>query len=32
MTKRIWCLGDAVVDLLPHNGNQFLQCPGGVDW
>lgn len=30
MTNRIWCLGDAVVDLLPGNEQQLLQCPGGA--
>lgn len=30
MSKKIWFLGDAVVDLLPSNDNQYLCCPGGA--
>jgi len=30
MTKRVWCLGDAVVDLLPECDNRLIQCPGGA--
>ncbi len=30
MMKRIWCLGDAVVDLLPDGAGRLLQCPGGA--
>ncbi|NIE51673.1 aminoimidazole riboside kinase (plasmid) [Pantoea dispersa] len=30
MMKRIWCLGDAVVDLLPDDAGRLLQCPGGA--
>ncbi|MGL5291554.1 MAG: aminoimidazole riboside kinase [Vibrionaceae bacterium] len=28
--KKIWVLGDAVVDLLPEDGGRLLQCPGGA--
>ncbi len=28
--NRIWCLGDAVVDLLPEEDGRLLQCPGGA--
>ncbi|WP_036646167.1 aminoimidazole riboside kinase [Pantoea sp. A4] len=28
--KRVWCLGDAVVDLLPDTEGRLLQCPGGA--
>jgi fructokinase len=27
---RVWCLGDAVVDLLPDTDGRLLQCPGGA--
>ncbi|WP_168386304.1 aminoimidazole riboside kinase [Erwinia amylovora] len=30
MKKRIWVLGDAVVDLLPGQDNLLLKCPGGA--
>lgn len=30
MTKKIWVLGDAVIDLLPEEHNRLLQCPGGA--
>ncbi|WP_414692266.1 PfkB family carbohydrate kinase, partial [Pantoea septica] len=30
MMNRIWCLGDAVVDLLPEEDGRLLQCPGGA--
>lgn len=30
MMRRIWCLGDAVVDLLPDDAGRLLQCPGGA--
>lgn len=30
MTNRVWCLGDAVVDLLPDEAGRLLQCPGGA--
>ena len=30
MSNRIWCLGDAVVDLLPDEKGRLLQCPGGA--
>jgi fructokinase len=28
--KKIWVLGDAVVDLLPEGEGRLLQCPGGA--
>ncbi len=28
--SRIWCLGDAVVDLLPQAPGSLMQCPGGA--
>lgn len=28
--KKIWVLGDAVVDLLPDEEGRLLQCPGGA--
>lgn len=28
--KKIWVLGDAVVDLLPDGESRLLQCPGGA--
>ncbi|XUM28400.1 aminoimidazole riboside kinase [Enterobacter asburiae] len=28
--KKIWVLGDAVVDLLPDGEGRLLQCPGGA--
>lgn len=30
MPARVWCLGDAVVDLLPDTDGKLLQCPGGA--
>lgn len=30
MSARVWCLGDAVVDLLPDAEGKLLQCPGGA--
>lgn len=30
MTKRIWVLGDAVIDLLPDQDDRLLKCPGGA--
>ncbi|SCC12553.1 aminoimidazole riboside kinase [Kosakonia oryziphila] len=30
MSARVWCLGDAVVDLLPEGAGRLLQCPGGA--
>ncbi|ARD59459.1 aminoimidazole riboside kinase [Kosakonia radicincitans DSM 16656] len=30
MSARVWCLGDAVVDLLPEGAGCLLQCPGGA--
>lgn len=30
MTKRVWVLGDAVIDLLPEDNLRLLQCPGGA--
>ena len=30
MSAKIWCLGDAVVDLLPEEGHRLIQCPGGA--
>lgn len=30
MSARVWCLGDAVVDLLPDGDGKLLQCPGGA--
>lgn len=30
MTKRIWVLGDAVVDLLPEGEQHLMVCPGGA--
>jgi len=30
MSARVWCLGDAVVDLLPDTDGKLLQCPGGA--
>lgn len=30
MSARVWCLGDAVVDLLPDADGKLLQCPGGA--
>lgn len=30
MSTRVWCLGDAVVDLLPEEPGRLMQCPGGA--
>ena len=30
MSVRVWCLGDAVVDLLPEMPGCLMQCPGGA--
>lgn len=30
MSARVWCLGDAVVDLLPEADGRLMQCPGGA--
>lgn len=30
MSVRVWCLGDAVVDLLPEEPGRLMQCPGGA--
>lgn len=30
MSARVWCLGDAVVDLLPEAAGRLMQCPGGA--
>lgn len=30
MAGRIWCMGDAVVDLLPDSDGRLMQCPGGA--
>nr|WP_310616482.1 aminoimidazole riboside kinase [Pantoea cypripedii] len=30
MAARVWCLGDAVVDLLPEGPGRLMQCPGGA--
>lgn len=30
MSAQVWCLGDAVVDLLPDGEGKLLQCPGGA--
>ncbi|EXU73994.1 aminoimidazole riboside kinase [Erwinia mallotivora] len=30
MSVRVWCLGDAVVDLIPEGQGRLLQCPGGA--
>lgn len=30
MTARVWCLGDAVVDLLPDGPGHLIQCAGGA--
>ena len=29
MKNRVWVLGDAVVDLIPEEGDRLLKCPGG---
>ncbi|HBC9085985.1 aminoimidazole riboside kinase [Citrobacter koseri] len=30
MNPRVWCLGDAAVDLLPNGTACLMQCPGGA--
>ncbi|MBT0726555.1 aminoimidazole riboside kinase [Rosenbergiella australiborealis] len=30
MSKKVWVLGDAVIDLLPEGEGRLLQCPGGA--
>lgn len=30
MSKKVWVLGDAVIDLLPESEGRLLQCPGGA--
>lgn len=30
MSAQVWCLGDAVVDLLPEGNGRLLQCAGGA--
>jgi len=30
MSVRVWCIGDAVVDLLPEMPGRLMQCPGGA--
>lgn len=30
MKNRVWVLGDAVVDLIPEEGDRLLKCPGGA--
>ena len=30
MTGKVWSLGDAVIDLLPEEGDLLLKCPGGA--
>ncbi|MGP2487090.1 aminoimidazole riboside kinase [Pantoea ananatis] len=30
MSARVWCLGDAVVDLLPDGPGYLIQCAGGA--
>lgn len=30
MSKKVWVLGDAVIDLLPEGEARLLQCPGGA--
>ncbi|MFT4272081.1 MAG: aminoimidazole riboside kinase [Pantoea sp.] len=30
MSARVWCLGDAVVDLLPEADGRLMKCPGGA--
>lgn len=30
MNNRVWVLGDAVVDLIPEDGDRLLKCPGGA--
>ncbi|WP_312952630.1 aminoimidazole riboside kinase [Superficieibacter sp.] len=30
MSAQVWCLGDAVVDLLPEEPGKLRQCPGGA--
>lgn len=30
MSSQVWCLGDAVVDLLPEGDGRLMQCAGGA--
>lgn len=30
MSAQVWCLGDAVVDLLPEGNGRLIQCAGGA--
>ena len=30
MSRRVWVLGDAVVDLVPDDQGRYLKCPGGA--
>ncbi|WP_437891542.1 aminoimidazole riboside kinase [Phytobacter sp. V91] len=30
MSAQVWCLGDAVVDLLPEGDGKLIQCAGGA--
>ncbi|MEH4659633.1 aminoimidazole riboside kinase [Phytobacter diazotrophicus] len=30
MSAQVWCLGDAVVDLLPEGDGRLMQCAGGA--
>ncbi len=30
MNRRVWVLGDAVVDLVPDAQGRYLKCPGGA--
>lgn len=30
MSAQVWCLGDAVVDLLPEGDGRLIQCAGGA--
>lgn len=30
MSAQVWCLGDAVVDLLPEGNGRLMQCAGGA--
>lgn len=30
MNKKVWVLGDAVIDLIPDSDDRLLKCPGGA--
>ncbi len=30
MNRRVWVLGDAVIDLVPDSDGRYLKCPGGA--